>query len=90
MLLLDEATSSLDSNSEKIVQEAFEKAREGRTMIAVAHRLSTVQKADIIFVFDEGRIVEAGDHMGLVRKRGVYFQMVSPVCCPRLLWMTAN
>ena len=77
LLLLDEATASLDTTSEKIVQEAFEKAREGRTMIAVAHRLSTVQKADIIFVFDEGIIVEKGDHQSLLRKKGVYYQMVS-------------
>ncbi|KAI5810258.1 ABC multidrug transporter Mdr1 [Peziza echinospora] len=77
MLLLDEATSSLDTTSEKIVQEAFEKAREGRTMIAVAHRLSTVQNADVIFVFEEGRIVESGNHRELVRRRGVYYQMVS-------------
>ncbi|KAF8473304.1 multidrug resistance protein 2 [Kalaharituber pfeilii] len=75
LLLLDEATSSLDTTSEKIVQEAFENAREGRTMIAVAHRLSTIQKADVIFVFDEGRIVEKGDHQTLIRKKGVYYQM---------------
>ena len=77
LLLLDEATASLDTTSEKIVQEAFEKAREGRTMIAVAHRLSTVQKADVIFVFDEGTIVERGDHQSLIRKQGIYYQMVS-------------
>lgn len=75
LLLLDEATASLDTTSEKIVQEAFEKAREGRTMIAVAHRLSTVQKADVIFVFDEGTIVERGDHQSLIRKQGIYYQM---------------
>lgn len=76
MLLLDEATAALDTTSEKIVQEAFENARAGRTMIAVAHRLSTVQKADIIFVFDEGAVVEKGSHQELIRKRGVYYQMV--------------
>ncbi|KAF8426010.1 ABC multidrug transporter [Tirmania nivea] len=75
LLLLDEATASLDTTAEKIVQEALEKAREGRTMIAVAHRLSTVQKADVIFVFDEGTIVEKGNHQSLLRKRGVYYQM---------------
>lgn len=76
ILLLDEATASLDSESEKIVQQAFENAAQGRTMIAVAHRLSTVQKADVIFVFDEGRVVEQGSHAALIKKRGTYFQMV--------------
>lgn len=76
LLLLDEATAALDTTSEKIVQEALENAREGRTMIAVAHRLSTVQKADVIFVFDEGAVVEKGDHQSLLRKKGVYYQMV--------------
>ena len=79
LLLLDEATSSLDSESEKLVQEAIERAADegGRTVIAVAHRLATIQKADVIFVLGSGKVLEKGDHQGLLRKRGVYWQMVS-------------
>lgn len=77
LLLLDEATSALDSESEKIVQAAFEKARKGRTMVAVAHRLATIQDADIIFVFDQGMVVEKGTHGELLQKRGIYWDMVS-------------
>jgi ATP-binding cassette subfamily B (MDR/TAP) protein 1 len=76
LLLLDEATSALDSESEKVVQAAFERARSGRTMIAVAHRLSTIQTADVIFVFDDGKVVEKGSHAELVKKQGVYWEMV--------------
>ncbi|PQE20885.1 putative leptomycin B resistance pmd1 protein [Rutstroemia sp. NJR-2017a BBW] len=77
ILLLDEATSSLDSESEKLVQAAFERAGKGRTMVVVAHRLATVQNADVIFVLGEGRVLEVGDHQALLRKRGVYYQMSS-------------
>lgn len=79
ILLLDEATSSLDSESEKLVQKAFERAGEGRTMVVVAHRLATVQNADVIFVLGEGsgRVVERGNHGQLLGLRGVYWQMVS-------------
>ncbi|KAH6709484.1 P-loop containing nucleoside triphosphate hydrolase protein [Leptodontidium sp. MPI-SDFR-AT-0119] len=77
ILLLDEATSSLDSESEKLVQAAFERAASGRTMVVVAHRLATVQNADVIFVLGEGKVLETGDHSTLLRKRGVYYQMVS-------------
>ena len=79
ILLLDEATSSLDSESEKYVQEAIERAAsEGyRTVIAVAHRLATIQKADVIFVLGSGKVLEKGDHQTLLRKKGVYWQMVS-------------
>lgn len=79
LLLLDEATSSLDSESEKLVQDAIERAAgdDGRTVIAVAHRLATIQKADVIFVLGSGKVLEQGDHQTLLRKRGVYFQMVS-------------
>ena len=78
ILLLDEATSSLDSESEKLVQKAFEKAgKKGRTMVVVAHRLATVQNADIIFVLGDGKVLEKGDHNSLLRQKGVYYQMVS-------------
>jgi len=79
VLLLDEATSSLDSESEKLVQAAFERAGKGRTMVVVAHRLATVQNADVIFVLGEGKLLEKGTHGELLKKKGVYWNMVS---CP--------
>jgi ATP-binding cassette subfamily B (MDR/TAP) protein 1 len=77
ILLLDEATSSLDSESEKLVQAAFERAGKGRTMVVVAHRLATVQNADVIFVLGDGELLEKGSHHELLKKRGVYWQMAS-------------
>ncbi|ORZ20162.1 P-loop containing nucleoside triphosphate hydrolase protein [Lobosporangium transversale] len=72
VLLLDEATSALDSESEKLVQEALDKARYGRTTIVIAHRLSTIQDADLILVVKGGTIVESGRHYELVALGGVY------------------
>lgn len=77
LLLLDEATSNLDSETERSVQDVFERTGKGRTMIVVAHRLATVQNADVIFVLGEGgNVVETGDHGSLLRMRGLYWQMV--------------
>eukprot|EP00833_Pecoramyces_ruminatium_P003492 jgi/Orpsp1_1/1177524/evm.model.c7180000061789.1 len=76
ILLLDEATSALDSESELIVQKALDDAIEGRTTIAVAHRLSTIKNADIIYVFKEGTIIESGNHNELIEKKGEYYNML--------------
>jgi len=75
LLLLDEATSALDSETERGVQAVFDATKGSRTMIMVAHRLATVQNADIIFVMADGKVVERGDHATLIAERGVYFQM---------------
>lgn len=82
VLLLDEATSSLDSESERLVQAAFERAGQGRTMVVVAHRLATVQNADVIFVLGEGKLLEKGSHAELLKKRGVYWNMVRVFISP--------
>ncbi|NWF51411.1 MAG: ABC transporter ATP-binding protein [Ignavibacteriaceae bacterium] len=75
ILILDEATSSIDTETEKIIQDAIEKLLVGRTAIVIAHRLSTVQNADKIIVLHKGEIREAGNHQELLAKRGIYYKL---------------
>jgi subfamily B ATP-binding cassette protein MsbA len=75
LLILDEATSALDTQSERQVQQALDRLMKGRTSLVIAHRLSTVQHADLIVVLDRGRMVESGKHKALLAKRGLYAKL---------------
>ena len=76
IMILDEATSSLDSESEKLVQDALENLMKNRTSIIIAHRLSTIQKADLILVMKNGKIIEKGKHNELLQYNGVYSKLI--------------
>ena len=75
VLILDEATSSIDTRTEKLVQDGMDKLMEGRTTFAIAHRLSTVRNSDCIMVLEQGRIIERGTHDQLIEKQGRYYQL---------------
>ena len=72
ILILDEATSSIDTYSEKLIQQATEKITKNRTSIVIAHRLATIKKADNIIVMEDGKIVEQGTHDQLLKNKGYY------------------
>lgn len=76
VLLLDEATSALDNENEAIVQQSIESLMKNRTVIVVAHRLSTIENADIIYVIEHGRVVQLGTHEDLKQQDGVYAELV--------------
>ncbi|MBW7454276.1 ATP-binding cassette domain-containing protein, partial [Paenibacillus sepulcri] len=75
LIILDEATSSLDTESEKAIQDALEHLLENRTSLVIAHRLSTIQRADRIYVLDKGKVVEVGTHQSLLEQGGRYKQL---------------
>ena len=77
ILLLDEATSALDSDSEKIVQQALDRAATGRTTISIAHRLASIAHADCIFAFHKGVVAEEGNHQTLMQRNGIYANLVA-------------
>ena len=75
VLILDEATSSIDTRTEKIVQDGMDRLMHGRTVFVIAHRLSTVENSDVIMVLEEGKIIERGNHKELIKEKGKYYQL---------------
>ena len=76
ILILDEATSNLDTESEQLIQASMATLLAGRTTFVIAHRLSTVRRADLILLLENGRVIERGTHDGLMVNRGIYYDMV--------------
>lgn len=75
VMILDEATSSIDTRTEKIVQDGMDKLMEGRTVLVIAHRLSTVRNSKVIMVMNHGKIIERGTHKDLIKEHGEYYQL---------------
>ena len=75
VMIMDEATSSIDTRAETLVQGGMDKLMKGRTVFVIAHRLSTVQNADVIMALDHGRIIERGSHEKLMAEKGTYYQL---------------
>ncbi len=75
ILILDEATSSIDTRTERLIQEGMDKLMEGRTVLVIAHRLSTIKNSNAIMVLEQGKIIERGDHDDLILQRGTYFRL---------------
>ena len=75
VMVLDEATSSIDTRTERIVQNGMDALMKGRTVFVIAHRLSTIRNSDAIIVLDHGQIIERGDHADLIKQKGTYYQL---------------
>ena len=74
-MILDEATSSIDTMTEKLVQKGMDQLMRGRTSFVIAHRLQTIQNADVILVIDNGKIIERGKHEDLIENKGIYYSL---------------